>query len=212
MRATAAPAAYHPLADEPVFDPGVHLALGDPVAVRSLADLGYDDHRAASAAGPTAVTTPFRVLSDAGVEAVRAVCAALESGAIGGHDERAPRYVPGAGYRSRFLRDLVSSPELLAHVSRLAGVELVAHPVTDCQAYVNYAPADLAKAVDTWHVDSIAFDIVVMVSDPAVLVASSARAIDELGWRPRHTDLDEIVSDAWDFLVELGDRSHAARH
>lgn len=46
--------------------------------------------------------------------------------------------------------------------------------------------------------------------DPAVLVASSARAIDELGWRPQHTDLDEIVSDAWAYLVELGDRSHAA--
>ncbi|MDG3011420.1 UDP-glucose 4-epimerase GalE [Rhodococcus sp. D2-41] len=46
--------------------------------------------------------------------------------------------------------------------------------------------------------------------DPAVLVASSARAIDELGWRPQHTDLDEIVADAWAYLVELGDRSHAA--
>ncbi|WP_420749568.1 UDP-glucose 4-epimerase GalE [Rhodococcus sp. O3] len=47
--------------------------------------------------------------------------------------------------------------------------------------------------------------------DPAVLVASSRRAIEELGWEPKHTDLDEIVSDAWDYLRELGDRSHAAR-
>ncbi|MFD4180693.1 UDP-glucose 4-epimerase GalE [Rhodococcus sp. NPDC058514] len=46
--------------------------------------------------------------------------------------------------------------------------------------------------------------------DPAVLIASSERAIAELGWRPEHTDLDEIVSDAWIFLQELGDRSHAA--
>ena len=35
--------------------------------------------------------------------------------------------------------------------------------------------------------------------DPAVLIASSERAIRELGWRPRHTGLDEIVSDAWEF-------------
>ncbi|WP_067547655.1 UDP-glucose 4-epimerase GalE [Nocardia crassostreae] len=47
--------------------------------------------------------------------------------------------------------------------------------------------------------------------DPAVLVASSDRAVAELGWRPEHTDLDEIVSDAWDFLRSLGDRAHSAR-
>ena len=47
--------------------------------------------------------------------------------------------------------------------------------------------------------------------DPAVLIASSERAIAELGWRPAHTDLDEIVSDAWTYLRALGDRSHAAR-
>ncbi|QNG19071.1 UDP-glucose 4-epimerase GalE [Rhodococcus triatomae] len=47
--------------------------------------------------------------------------------------------------------------------------------------------------------------------DPAVLVASSDRAIAELGWSPAHTDLDEIVADAWQFLKDLGDRSHAAR-
>jgi UDP-glucose 4-epimerase len=33
--------------------------------------------------------------------------------------------------------------------------------------------------------------------DPAVLVASSAKAIRELGWKPRYTQLDEIVRTAW---------------
>lgn len=46
--------------------------------------------------------------------------------------------------------------------------------------------------------------------DPAVLVASSQRAIDELGWRPQHTDLRRIVADAWAYTQELGDRAHAA--
>ncbi|MGW6817523.1 UDP-glucose 4-epimerase GalE [Streptomyces sp. NPDC055005] len=35
--------------------------------------------------------------------------------------------------------------------------------------------------------------------DPAVLVASAARAHDRLGWRPTRTDLDSIVADAWAF-------------
>ncbi|NGP08509.1 UDP-glucose 4-epimerase GalE [Rhodococcus sp. 14C212] len=47
--------------------------------------------------------------------------------------------------------------------------------------------------------------------DPAVLIASSRRAVEELGWKPQHTSLDEIVADAWAYLQELGDRSHAAR-
>jgi UDP-glucose 4-epimerase len=33
--------------------------------------------------------------------------------------------------------------------------------------------------------------------DPAVLVASSEKAIGELGWKPRYTELDEIMRTAW---------------
>jgi UDP-glucose 4-epimerase len=33
--------------------------------------------------------------------------------------------------------------------------------------------------------------------DPAVLVASSEKAIRELGWKPRYTQLDEIIRTAW---------------
>jgi UDP-glucose 4-epimerase len=33
--------------------------------------------------------------------------------------------------------------------------------------------------------------------DPAVLVASSRRIIDELGWQPRYSSLDDIVHSAW---------------
>ncbi|RDH09386.1 UDP-glucose 4-epimerase GalE, partial [Tsukamurella pulmonis] len=47
--------------------------------------------------------------------------------------------------------------------------------------------------------------------DPAVLVASSQRAIDVLGWRPEKTDLRDIVADAWEYTQALGDRAHAAR-
>ncbi|MEQ3835824.1 UDP-glucose 4-epimerase GalE [Lawsonella clevelandensis] len=46
--------------------------------------------------------------------------------------------------------------------------------------------------------------------DPAVLVASSEKAKQELGWNPQHTDITEIVSDAWEFTRQLGDRAFAA--
>ncbi|MCJ0902667.1 UDP-glucose 4-epimerase GalE [Rhodococcus sp. ARC_M6] len=49
------------------------------------------------------------------------------------------------------------------------------------------------------------------LGDPAVLIASSDKAIAELGWTPTRTDLDVIVADAWQFLQDLGAASHAAR-
>jgi len=35
--------------------------------------------------------------------------------------------------------------------------------------------------------------------DPAALIASSEKIAQELGWKPRHTDLDEIIASAWDW-------------
>jgi UDP-glucose 4-epimerase len=43
--------------------------------------------------------------------------------------------------------------------------------------------------------------------DPAVLVASNARAAEELGWHPRRTSLVEMVSDAWTFTGHLSART-----
>jgi UDP-glucose 4-epimerase len=42
-------------------------------------------------------------------------------------------------------------------------------------------------------------DVERRAGDPAVLIASSERAVAELGWRPTHTALSEIVADAWAF-------------
>src|SRR5699024_7525065 len=46
--------------------------------------------------------------------------------------------------------------------------------------------------------------------DPAVLVASSEKAMRELGWRPSRPDLRTVVRDAWAFTSALGDRAHSA--
>ena len=38
------------------------------------------------------------------------------------------------------------------------------------------------------------------VGDPAKLVASSEKAINELGWQPRYTSLEEIIESAWNWF------------
>lgn len=47
--------------------------------------------------------------------------------------------------------------------------------------------------------------------DPPTLIASSDKIKAELGWNPERTDLETIVSDAWAFTRDLGDRAHSAR-
>ena len=47
-------------------------------------------------------------------------------------------------------------------------------------------------------------DVERRAGDPAVLIASSEKAVNELGWQPKHTSLDEIVADAWEFTQSRG--------
>jgi len=46
-------------------------------------------------------------------------------------------------------------------------------------------------------------DVERRAGDPPVLIASSERAMAELGWRPSRSSLDEIVSDAWTFTQSM---------
>ena len=159
------PEAYRPLVDEPRFDPERHLALEAPEAVWRLEDFGYDDRTIAGCATDIAVAGPFRLLSDEGVICLREVALALREARTSG--DRTASFLTGGVYRSCFLRDLCRSPEVTALLSRSTGTPLAPHSLPSQQAYINYAPEDVTRAIDSWHVDSIGLDYVLMVSDPA---------------------------------------------
>jgi len=155
--------------EEPVFDAKRHLALTLPERSWTLEEFGYDAALRARTPSPVAITSPFRVLSDEGTAALQQVLRTLRTDAHTATGRRLSVFLTGGAYRSRFLRELVSAPELVDHFSRLAGTELTAHALPQLQAYVNYAPEDPSKAVDSWHVDSLGYDAVIMVSDPSKL-------------------------------------------
>lgn len=155
--------------EEPDFDPAKHLDLALPERTWTLEEFGYDAAARARTPSPVAITTPFRVLSEEGTATLRAILRSLRSDHQLGSGRRLSVYLAGGVYRSRFLRDLVQSPVLIEHLSRIAGTELMPHPIPQLQAYVNYSPEDPTKSVDTWHVDSLGYDAVLMVSDPALL-------------------------------------------
>jgi hypothetical protein len=159
------PSAYALMPDEPVFDPKRHLALEPPSQRWTLADLGYTKEEADTCASGVAVAGPFRLLSAEGAAAARTVALALNGSRQAG--DRTASYLTGGIYRSTFLRDMCNCPAVTAFLSEIAGCELFPHSMPSQQVYINYAPEDLSKAVDTWHTDSIGLDCVLMISDPA---------------------------------------------
>lgn len=166
------PPSYIKLEHEPIFDASKHLALGAPETVMSLPQLGYSAAQTAQCPSAFGISTAFRILSDEGVAAMRTTCNAMygnRNTSAGTGVNRLGSYIRGAGYRSQFIKDFCDSPELSAHLSSMANVSLARHSVPAVACGVNYAPKDITKAVDNWHVDSVAFDIVMMVSDPNLI-------------------------------------------
>jgi UDP-glucose 4-epimerase len=43
--------------------------------------------------------------------------------------------------------------------------------------------------------------------DPAILVASSEKAREELGWRPQFAELETIIGSAWQYLQRRADKA-----
>jgi hypothetical protein len=161
------PSGYEAMAEEPSFDPDRHLALTAPAKCWTLAAFGYD--RAAINGSPSAVGVagPFRVLSDEGVRAAEHVARQLKK--FSRRSGRTANYLAGGAYRSRFLRDLFGSARLVDFLSEVAETALAPHAMPSQRLYINYAPDDIARHVDSWHTDSIGFDIVLMVTDPAAI-------------------------------------------
>jgi len=162
----AQPAGYEWFDDEPAFDPQLHLALEQPATVVTLADLGYENDEISSKATPVAASSPFRVLSDEGVAAMVHVARQLRP-LVRSAGDRIEQMVRGGCYRSRWLRDLCTSPELSDHLEGIYGISIAPHPMPLHLGHLNFEPTRIDRAIDKWHHDTLPLDFVLMVTDPA---------------------------------------------
>ena len=160
------PNGYEWLDREPTFDPAVHLDLEVPGEVITLADLGYSADDIAGTATSLAATTPFRILSHEGAAVMLETARRLRTFCRPA-GERIERVVRGGCYRSRWLADLCTSPELTQHLADIYGTSIAPHPMVAHLGHINYEPSRIDTAVDKWHHDTIPIDFVMMVTDPA---------------------------------------------
>ncbi|MCZ2829814.1 UDP-glucose 4-epimerase GalE [Modestobacter sp. VKM Ac-2986] len=100
------------------------------------------------------------------------------------------------------IRDYVHVTDLAAaHLLALPAPAAGEHRIYNLGSGTGFSVQEMVDAVRT--VTGHELPVVMgerRAGDPARLVASSAKIRSDLGWVPQHTDLTEIVSDAWSFV------------
>uniref|UniRef100_A0A0G4I839 Fe2OG dioxygenase domain-containing protein n=1 Tax=Chromera velia CCMP2878 TaxID=1169474 RepID=A0A0G4I839_9ALVE len=193
---------------EPNFDPAVHLKLTNPSSVTTLDFHEISVEQVPKVSGSdtsqVAVTSAFSVLSDAGVRAIRKVIA--NHGDLESSNKRIHRCIRGMAYSSDFVRKFNECPQLLEHLSRLAGMPLVPHYMHASYSHTNLSSEPSAqKVVDSWHVDSCPFVLVVVCSDLEDMQGGVLQAVKRRG-REAATALVEATGNSVgpEDLVEMG--------
>lgn len=183
------PAGFELASNEAAFDPAVHLSMEIPTAVWSSDFERFPfPHSAKSPEGfKLGYCEPFRLLSEEGVQVLRGIMEANEVHAKS--NERIPKCLRGLAYRSQFVRDLTYSPEVLELVSQLAGKPLAPHGMpmnighTNWGRKVNGENGEEAVIVDQWHVDSVDYVMVLILSDLSKMVGGDLEVLHKAGVR-----------------------------
>ena len=159
------PDGYHYIDNEPNYDPNIHLALEFPKDSHNLHDLGYSQEEIDKCPTDYGVSGVTRLLSDEGVRVLMQTAQSLRKYSSSG-GERIQHLLRGSVYRSKFFRDLCLCPKVSEFLSQIYGIPVAPHSIPLHLGHFNFAPDDLTRAVDKWHIDTIGFDYVMMVSDP----------------------------------------------
>lgn len=166
---------YPPIKDEPEFRADKHLALEAGGQRVNLDSLHYDPDEIQGLPSTLAVGGPFRLLSHTGVEAMRFIARSFKQ--LGPRTEGDPKaaYLKPRGllYSSRFVRDLCTAPVLNAFLSEIAATPLALHGMPTAAAAVIYAPPEIEKTNQGWHLDTVGFACVIALNDPHELEGGS---------------------------------------
>ena len=141
------PTTFRMLEREPEFDADRHLKLEMPSSVISLAEFGYDRRTREQCPSELALTAPFSMLSDAGVEALRQIAVSLMELELRTESDADAAYIKSraSAYSSRFVQSLWHCPRLTEFFSDIAGTAIAAHSLLSSGLAFIYAPKDPRK-------------------------------------------------------------------
>jgi hypothetical protein len=163
------PVGFEPEIEYIEFDPEKHLSYEKPEYVVDLnfQKIPFDEYISnKDKYGPLAFTSPFKLMNEEGVTALRnLVDRYKEHPCLKQSHARIPLCMRGVGYVSPFVRDMNRSPVIDEIVSVMAREELCAHGMPMNYGHVNVGKIGDDRPVDSWHVDSVDYVIVVIISD-----------------------------------------------
>lgn len=170
-------------ADEPTFDPDIHLTLTEPFFI-VLLDGFQHVPRAPQLAKPVsstgesqiAYTGPFQLLSDEGYRVLRMIIQREMAHQIS--DERQLAKIRYGGYRSKWLQDFNRCPRILDHLSRITGdVQLMPTALQSNYSHINIGYANTYK-VDAYHRDSVPYVVILLACDMSETVGGELQLIE----------------------------------
>jgi hypothetical protein len=153
------------------FNPELHLQLEIPAYIQSIhgTRVEYPLPSTTSKLGSTlAFSAPFRVLSTEGVAAFRTII--TNNAQHAGSNNRQPKSIRGIGYRSKFIRDFNYSKEVLSHLAGITGKALHPHDMGMNFSQINFGQIGNNEKVDVWHIDSVPYVMVLLLSDATDMV------------------------------------------
>lgn len=174
---------YALYADEPVFDPKIHLDLTEPDFVVLLDGFQHVPKapqltQAIASGGESqlAYTGPFRILSNEGYRVLRMILQREMAYQI--CDSRHPSKIRFSAYRSKWIQDFNRCPLITEHLSRMTGdVQLM--PTTQQSNYshtnIGYAGAD---RVDAYHRDSVPYVLILLACDMSETIGGKLQLIE----------------------------------
>jgi len=98
----------------------------------------------------------------------------------------------GLAYRSKFVRDFLYSEEIFTHMEKMSRTPLNPHGVLMHAAQINFgvgkANGGSDKPVDAWHLDSVPYVLIVLLSDPEDFEGGETKVA-------RYRNVDDGLSD-----------------
>jgi len=192
---------------DPTWDPALHLQVEPPKTILSS---DFVEHRFPFSESlkerggfSLGYTQPFRLLSNEGVNALEAVIKANECFARS--TERIPKCLRGLGYRSSFVRNLNQDSKITDLLSKFAGKPVAPHGMHMNMSHVNFGRpvkrGETPAIVDQWHVDSVDFVLIIIVSDVSECVGGDFEVLHKQGVRDNQDFTTNGVDDSMKHLV-----------